>query len=112
MTAWTKRAAALACAAGLAGCGLETAAVAGGANVAAYIGTDKTVVDHIATAATGKDCSVLYTNSGGDYCRPHVDPQQEAIRRAENQVYCYDTLGEVTCYDSPDPYANNEIPIR
>lgn len=100
------------CAIGLAGCGAETAAVAGGAAMVSFVGTDKTVVDHVASAASGKDCSVLYTNNGGDYCRPEIDAEAEAIRRAENQLYCYNTLGEVTCYDSPDPYANNQIPVR
>ncbi|MEM6491455.1 MAG: hypothetical protein AAF684_06060, partial [Pseudomonadota bacterium] len=81
-----KRGAILGVAAGaLAGCGLETGAVLGAGAAAGFVATDKTVVDHAASAVSGKDCSLLYTNNNGDWCRERVDPEQEAIRQAEQR---------------------------
>ena len=112
MNPWT-RSAFLGLAVGaLSACGLEGAALVGAAAGGTFVGTDKTPVDHAASAISGKDCSLLYTNNNGDWCRERVDPEQEAIRKAENRPYCYNTLGAVTCYDSPDPYSNNEVPVQ
>jgi len=112
MTPWT-RSAILGLAAGaLSACGLETATLVGAAVSTTYVATDKTLVDHAASAVSGKDCSLLYTNNNGDWCRERIDPEQEAIRQAESRPYCYNTLGAVTCYDTPDPYSNNELPVQ
>jgi len=112
MNAWTRGAVLALAASAVSACGVETAAVIAGGSVATFVGTDKTVVDHAASAISGKDCSLLYTNNDGDWCRERIDAEEEAIRQAESRPYCYNTLGEVTCYDTPDPYSNNEIPVQ
>ncbi len=61
--------------------------------------TGKTLPDHLVSFYTGKDCSTVRYEGGRTYCRedePNPNP-------AEN-LYCYNELASVTCYDRPDPY--------
>ena len=70
----------------------------GQADVLTVVGTDKTIVDHIVSVSSGKNCSTVRREQGLHYCEedePNVQPQ----------VYCYNTIGRVTCYNRPDPYA-------
>ena len=89
----------------VAGCGAPT--VASGVpgllqlDAVTVIGTDKTIVDHVISYASGRDCSSIYVEKGDRYCKedePVIKPQ----------VYCYRTLGRATCYETPDPYANGQ----
>ncbi len=75
----------------VAGCGTFVALE--GASVVA---SDKTASDHIVSLMSGKDCSVVRTERGLTYC-------VEDEVRVEPQVFCYKTLGDVACYDRPDP---------
>ena len=59
--------------------------------------TKKTMEDHIISISSGKNCSILRRERGLTYCR-----EDEAI--PVKTVYCYRTLGRVTCYDKPDPH--------
>lgn len=71
----------------------------GQADALTVIGTDKTIVDHVVSINSGKNCSTVRREQGLHYCEedePAVNPH----------VYCYNTLGRVTCYDRPDPHAN------
>ncbi len=63
--------------------------------------TDKTLADHVVSWASGKDCSSVRWELGRTYCK-------EDEPRPVAHVYCYRTLGDVTCYDRPDPYGNQE----
>jgi hypothetical protein len=86
----------------LTGCaGLPLAGVVGGAEVASVVNTDKTLTDHVASNLTGRECSTLKIKSRGKYC---IDPN--SIPDPEPAVYCYRSLGDITCYDRPDPYTN------
>jgi hypothetical protein len=58
--------------------------------------TQKTMPDHVISAASGKDCSVVRLQNDQTYC---VEDQVHP----EPAVYCYRELGGVTCYDRPDP---------
>ena len=79
----------------LGACGVvPQVAVVEGASV---VVTDKTFTDHIVSLTSGKNCSTLRTQSDLTYCEEdEVAPKYEA--------YCYRTLGNVTCYDRPNPF--------
>ncbi|MEO5375423.1 MAG: hypothetical protein H7840_14320 [Alphaproteobacteria bacterium] len=61
------------------------------------INTQKTVLDHVASFATGKDCSTLRSQDGGEYCKEVV----RLLPREQKTVYCYRSLGGVNCFDRP-----------
>ena len=61
------------------------------------MGTDKTLEDHVVSLASGKNCSTVRTERGLSYCA-----EDEVVPLAP--VFCYRTLGEITCYDRPDPH--------
>ncbi len=86
-----KRFVAVFCLLGLAGC-------AGGGLVAvdgvSTMATKKTLVDHAVSYASGKNCFSTRKDRGLTYC------EEDEITPHMN-VYCYRTLGEVTCYDRP-----------
>ncbi len=81
----------------LAGCTNQMVALEAGT----LMTTDKTVADHVISWASGKDCSTVRWELGRTYCK-------EDEPRPVANVYCYRTLGDVTCYDRPDPYGNRE----
>ena len=58
--------------------------------------------DHLATWATGRDCSVLHYEQEGTYCK---DAPTEIDRRS---LYCFKTIGSVECHQRPDPYYSGE----
>lgn len=68
------------------------------------INTDKTLVDHMMTAATNKDCSVLKSQDGSDYCKAF--PVKEAPK-PPRVPHCYNTLGSVSCYYTENPYGTD-----
>ena len=61
------------------------------------VGTKKTMSDHIISMTSGKNCSSVRREKGMTYCEEdEVAPKYES--------YCYRTLGNVTCYDRPNPF--------
>jgi len=84
----------------LSACGpLMSASVPGLAqvDVLTVMGTDKTIVDHVVSLSSGKNCSAVRVEKGQYYC-------EEDEPRIEQNMNCYNTLGEVTCYTRPDPH--------
>lgn len=85
----------------LGGCSLATAAPGSvpslaGVEAVTVIGTDKTLGDHIVSFTTGKNCSTIRRKTGQTYCEEdEVMPPEE--------IYCYRTLGKVSCYGEPRP---------
>ena len=71
----------------------------GQADALTVVGTDKTIVDHFVSISSGKNCSTVRREQGLHYCEED-EPEIKA------RVYCYNTLGRVTCYDRPDPHTN------
>lgn len=63
--------------------------------------TRKTVVDHVVSGLTGKDCSSVSFSQTGDYC-----PEKVVVDRSN--LYCYRTLADVECHHIPDPYRNGD----
>lgn len=64
------------------------------------IGTHKTIGDHIVSYQRGKNCSTVRVQLGRTYC-------EEDEQVPPEEVYCYRTLGDVTCYDKPMPASEN-----
>ena len=97
----------------LAGCTGGAALIAGGANLISLVHTDKTLSDHVISTATGKECSTLNViETQQPYCQDYKDPEAEAMAVQQTAPYCYQTLGTISCYDRPDPFQNNEDPLR
>jgi len=88
----------------LAGCAppLGSAAVPGLAqfDMATVMASDKTLIDHVVSMTSGKNCSSVRVEKGLYYC-------EEDEPRVNQKISCYPSLGRVTCYDRPDPYHNN-----
>lgn len=66
--------------------------------------TDKTIGDHLVSWSSGKNCSTVRTERGQTYC------VEDAIVQDE-KLYCYRTLGDVTCYHVADPYAQGATTV-
>ncbi len=64
---------------------------------ASAISTGKTVTDMVLSYASGKNCSTKRQEMGLTYC-------EEDEKNPTPNVYCYRTLGRVTCYAQPDPH--------
>lgn len=101
----------------LSGCSLLAAspaiAVYAGVEGVALNQTGKTASDHVVSAITGQDCNILRYKDTGNYCRSAAEiAAEEARARRDLAGYCYETRGLVTCYDTPDPTASNEIRIH
>jgi len=88
----------------LGACGpLVSASIPGAAQVdiLTVMGTDKTVVDHVVSLSSGKNCSAIRLEKGLHYC-------EEDEPQIQQNIYCYNTLGSVTCYSRPDPYQGRQ----
>lgn len=90
-----------------AACGTESVYILG-AGLANFVYTDKIPTDYIAEQASGKECNLLKAiEDGGPMCR---DSFERHI--IEKPIYCYRTLGQPTCYATPDPYGTGAERIR
>jgi hypothetical protein len=83
------------------GASADTAVMGGGTvaplmalDGATVIMTDKTISDHLISIASGKNCSTVRTELGMHYC-------EEDEPKGEAAVYCYRTLGSISCFDRP-----------
>ena len=88
----------------LSACGpLVSGGVPGAAQVdmLTVIGTDKTIVDHVVSLSSGKNCSAIRLEKGQHYC-------EEDEPQIQQNIHCYNTLGSVTCYTRPDPYQGRQ----
>jgi hypothetical protein len=85
----------------LSGCSLATSAPSAVPGLVGFeglsvIGTQKTLTDHLVSLSSGKDCSTIRRDRGLTYC------VEDEVTTPE-EVYCYSTLGNVTCYNKPQP---------
>ncbi len=91
----------------LTACGTESVYVIS-AGLANFVHTDKLPTDYIAERASGKECNLLKAiEDGGPMCRDSF--KREII---EKPIYCYRTIGQPTCYATPDPYGTGAERIR
>jgi hypothetical protein len=92
----------------VAACGSTSTAVVGGAMLANFVYTDKLPTDYLAEFASGKECSFLKSQKdGGPLCR---DSFERVVY--EPPIYCYRTLGEITCYNKRDSDARTTNEVR
>ncbi len=96
---------------GLTACGGETGLAMMAISTASFIHTDKTVVDHAVSLSTERDCSVLYLAKDENYCKPSVPIEPDQVAYMSSALYCYRTLGGVSCYDRPDYTASSQTRI-
>ena len=66
-------------------------------DVAVLINTDKTIVDHVMSLTSGRDCSTIRAQSSGVYCQEREPPRPPPTQ----PVYCYRSLASVNCFESP-----------
>jgi len=90
-----------------------TAAIAmAGLSAASFAATKKLPTDHVASWITGEDCSALGLERTGQYCRTEAEvaaAEAAADPGAQPRVYCYRTIGEITCQSEPDPTAESRL---
>jgi hypothetical protein len=92
---------------GLAACDPATTATIAGASLVSLAYTDKTLGDHAASQAFDEDCSVLHTVNKKPYCQEiPTEDQSQRLAGQSASLYCYRTLGGVSCYDRPDYMAS------
>ncbi|WP_374653148.1 hypothetical protein [Dongia sp.] len=72
--------------------------------------TGKTASDHLASLATGDDCSILDYTKTGKYCRTAAEiAQEQAEKNRPYPGYCYRQRATVICYDTPDRTATDAL---
>lgn len=65
------------------------------------ITTGKTISDHVFSYSSGKNCSTLRRKTGQNFC------EEDDISLPE-EVYCYNSLGSVNCFEKPVPYGQGK----
>jgi hypothetical protein len=105
-------------AAGLALAGCETIGVLPAAGIAATVegvslnASGKTVSDHLVSAITGDDCSVLRYTKNGKYCLSEAEIAAEQARlHRPYEGTCYKVRGNVACYDQADAEHTSETTV-
>ena len=67
----------------------------------AVVTTGKTVSDHAISYAIGKNCSTIRRKIGQNFC-------EEDDYSVPEEIYCYNSLGNVNCFSSPPPYGTED----
>ena len=78
------------------------------ASAVSFAATDKFPADHLASWITGRDCSLHLAADTRQYCRDPIDESKLAAA----PLYCYRTLGAITCYAAPDPQASDSRRVQ
>jgi hypothetical protein len=98
--------------------GCETLGVLPAAAVAATVEgvslnqTGKTASDHLVSAITGEDCSVLRYTKNGKYCLTDAEiAAEEARLHRPYEGTCYKVRGNVACYDQSDATHTSETTV-
>lgn len=100
----------------LAGCQtigvLPAAAIAGTVEGVSLNQTGKTASDHLVSAITGEDCSVLRYTKKGKYCLTDAEIAAEQARlHRPYEGTCYKVRGNVACYDQTDATHTSETEV-
>jgi hypothetical protein len=91
---------------------LPAVAIAGTVEGVSLNQTGKTVSDHLVSAVTGEDCSVLRYTKNGKYCL--TDAEIAAADARLHRPYegtCYKVRGNVACYDQADATHTSETEV-
>jgi len=100
------------------GCGGDVGLALAGATAVSFATTDKFLTDHAVSYATGEECSALQLEQTGQYCRSREESAAGEAVEAERQLaaepamYCYRTLGQITCYQEQDYQASLARQVR
>ena len=99
---------------GLAACTPASTAFLTGASLVSLVYTDKTLGDQAASFALKEDCSILYAADNESYCQKWAPEgeQNRAMATLAGSLYCYRTLGGISCYDRPDYMASNQTRLN
>ena len=98
------------CLLGLTACDPASQTMLTGASLVSLAHTKKTVGDHLSTWAFDQDCSTLKFVNGEEYCQDFED--ETAAAPQEPELHCYQTLGGVSCYRTPDKSASAQTKIQ
>ena len=72
----------------------------------------KTMSDHVVSAITGDDCSVLRYTKKGKYCLTEAEiAAEEARLHRPYEGTCYKVRGNVACYDQSDATHTSETTV-
>lgn len=82
-------------------------AISSGASIVSLIATKKTIMDHVVSFALDEDCSTIALERGEPYC---TDPN--APQPVQAVYHCYRSLGEISCYEDEDPFANGHAEVH
>jgi hypothetical protein len=103
---------------GLALAGCQAAGVLPPAAIAATVegvslnASGKTMSDHLVSAITGDDCSVLRYTKNGKYCLTEAEiAANEARLHRPYEGTCYKVRGNVACYDQADATHTSETTV-
>ena len=103
---------------GLALAGCETIGVLPAAGIAATVegvslnASGKTMSDHLVSAITGDDCSVLRYTKNGKYCLSAAEiAAEEARLHRPYEGTCYKVRGNVACYDQTEVEHTSETTV-
>ncbi|GAB2179429.1 hypothetical protein [Dongia sp. agr-C8] len=98
--------------------GCQTIGVLPAAGIAATVegvalnASGKTVSDHLVSAITGDDCSVLRYTKDGRYCLSDAEIAAEQARlHRPYEGTCYKVRGNVACYDQADAEHTSETTV-
>jgi hypothetical protein len=91
---------------------LPAVAIAGTVEGVSLNQTGKTASDHLVSAITGEDCSVLRYTKNGKYCLTDAEiAAAEARLHRPYEGTCYKVRGNVACYDQADATHTSETEI-
>jgi hypothetical protein len=96
---------------GLSACGGDFGLMMVGGSMASLSYTKKTLVDHAVSNYTELNCSILHTARNEEYCQRPEITEREKVAYMASMLYCYRTLGGVSCYDRPDYVASSQTRI-
>ncbi len=96
---------------GLSGCGGNASLLLLGGSLSSLTYSKKTLVDHAVSNYTEKNCSILHTARNEPYCQAPELSEREKVAYMASTMYCYRTLGGVSCYDRPDYVASSQTRV-
>lgn len=103
---------------GLAGCEGVGGFALVGASLVSFVHTDKTLTDHAASWVMDEDCSILHSADDEPYCQSaekiagKKEGAEAELAGSQSTLYCYRTLGQITCHNRPDPLASEQALVR
>ena len=68
------------------------------------VSTGKTISDHFVSYTSGKNCSTVRRQIGQNFC------EEDDLSEPE-EIYCYNSLGDVNCFATPQPFGQDNKTI-